>query len=241
MNIDKIKTLFMQFHFLNAMRILSGEVTRKLFDPYNITSYPQTGEDRILEAMLGESGFYIDVGCNHPQFYSNTFALYRKGWRGINIDANQGLIQKHQQIRKHDTNLCAVVSNIEQEAVFTEFEDSLVSSLDSEHVSQWRENRSVKQQHTATTQSLTSILNEHRVSCPIDLLCIDVEGHDFEVLCSLDLNRYRPKLIVIEIHGFDLNDPNSSKIHTYLNSHHYKMVGYVVMNAYFVDTLTNSN
>jgi hypothetical protein len=31
-------------------------------------------------------GFFVDVGCFHPLFYSNTWKLYKKGWRGVNID-----------------------------------------------------------------------------------------------------------------------------------------------------------
>ena len=71
----------------------------------------------------------------------------------------------------------------------------------------------------------------------IDLLSIDVEGHDFEVLSSLDLNIYRPRLIVVEIHKFDINNPSASKIYEYLIEHNYKMVSYAVMNGYFLDAL----
>ena len=31
-------------------------------------------------------GFFVDVGCFHPIKYNNTYRLYRKGWRGVNID-----------------------------------------------------------------------------------------------------------------------------------------------------------
>jgi len=44
-----------------------------------------------------------------------------------------------------------------------------------------------------------------------DLLSIDVEGP--EVLLSINLNRYRPKLILIEMHGFDISNPDANKIH----------------------------
>jgi hypothetical protein len=146
MKLDKISTLFKQLNFLNATRLSIAEVIHKILDPYNITSYSQTGEDRIIDAILSkECGFYVDVGCNHPQYYSNTFALYKKGWNGITIDANEALIQRHKRLREKDSSFCTVVSNQEKEIVFTEFEDSLVSSVDSQHVSEWRKTQKIRE------------------------------------------------------------------------------------------------
>lgn len=235
MRLDKIKTYFHQFRILSAIRLLCAELSRKLFDPYNISSYSQTGEDRIINNILGEAGFYVDVGCNHPKAYSNTFELYKRGWTGITIDANQQLIKKHQRLRKRDLSICAVVSDHEQEVIFTDFEDSLVSSLNSEHISQWEKIRKIKEKRVVNTVSLSSILDSCGVSKYFDLLCIDVEGHDFEVLTSLNFSSYRPKLIVIEMHSFDLLNPSSNKVYEYLRSNDYKMIGYVVMNGYFSD------
>lgn len=235
MKFAKIKTLFRQFGTLNAIRYLYAEINRKIYDPFKITSYSQTGEDRIIEHLLGESGFYVDVGCNHPQYYSNTFSLYKKGWTGITIDACPELIKQHQKLRKRDRSICAVISDKEQEVIFTDFEDSLVSSLDAEHVSEWMKSRKIKEQRVVKTISLNSILDTCKVPSNFDLLNIDVEGHDYEVLTSLDLNIYRPKLIVIEMHGFDLTNPSSSKIYEYLTVNNYKLIGYATMNGYFAE------
>lgn len=235
MNIDKLKTYFLQFGILGATRFLCAELSQKIFDSYKISSYSQTGEDRILCSLLGQTGFYVDVGCNHPQSYSNTFALYKKGWIGITIDANKELIQKHQRLRKRDISLCAVVSDQKREVIFTEFEDSLVSSLNLEHISEWEKKRKVKEKRVVKTVSLSSILDSCKAPKDFDLLCIDIEGHDFEVLSSLNLNIYRPKLIVIEMHKFDFLNPSLSKIYEYLKANHYKMIGYVIMNGYFAD------
>jgi FkbM family methyltransferase len=243
---NKIRTYFYQFRILSAIRFSCAELSRKLLDSCNIPSYSQTGEDRILANILGNTGFYVDgntgfyvdVGCNHPQAFSNTFELYKRGWMGVNIDANQHLIKKHQRLRKRDLSICAAVSDQEQEVVFTDFEDSLVSSLSAEHISEWGKVRKIKEKRIVNTVSLSRILDGCNAPKDFDLLCIDVEGHDFEVLSSLNLSIYRPKLIVIEMHSFDLLDPSSSKIYEYLRVNDYKMMGYVVMNGYFSDVST---
>ncbi len=48
-------------------------------------------EDIILQKFLHgvERGFYIDVGCAHPDKVSVTSLFYRLGWRGVNIDARR--------------------------------------------------------------------------------------------------------------------------------------------------------
>ena len=54
------------------------------------------------------------------------------------------------------------------------------------------------------TRRLETILRSQAVPRRFDLLSIDVEGHDEEVLASLDLSEFQPELIVIEAHGADL-------------------------------------
>lgn len=71
-----INRYFHEFGFVNFIHFLSIELILKAFNPYNIYSYSQTGEDQILTSYLCKNeGFYIDVGCNHPIRYSNTFIL----------------------------------------------------------------------------------------------------------------------------------------------------------------------
>ena len=61
-------------------------------------SYSHYGEDMILNHIFGErkTGFYADVGCYHPKWFSNTKKLYDKGWRGINIDPNMTYLPRKQ-------------------------------------------------------------------------------------------------------------------------------------------------
>lgn len=227
---------FQQFNLFNALKFLLSEVCRKVLDRYSTSSYSQTGEDRIIQAFLGnEPGFYIDVGCNHPQKCSNTFELYKRGWKGIKIDANANLINEQKNLCLADISICAAISDKEHEVVFTEFDDSFVSSISPDHVQEWRQHRSIKATKLVKTVTLTSILSEVGLSSCPDLLCIDVEGHDYEVLKSLDLEVYRPRLIVVEMHGFDLGNPRENLIYVYLVSNGYRMAGFVIMNGYFVD------
>jgi FkbM family methyltransferase len=55
------------------------------------------------------------------------------------------------------------------------------------------------------TQRLDTLLARHAVS-KIDLLVIDTEGHDFEILRTLDFTRFRPVLLMFEHQHLSAND-----------------------------------
>lgn len=237
----RTRLLFEQFRFIKAIRLLIAELVLSLCDRDAIVSYAQTGEDRIIRALLAEhkgpygeeKGFYVDVGCNHPTKFSNTFELYKRGWNGINVDANLALIEQHEQIRPTDQSVYSAVSDSEQEVIFTYFKDDLVSSLSLEHVEAWEEKREVKVRETLTTITLNRILEQKNAPKVFDLLSIDVEGHDFEVLKSIDTNIFKPTLIVIEMHDFEISCCQENEIYRYLTNKGYRMVGYVTMNGFF--------
>lgn len=234
-----LKKLLIQFNVYHAIRLFLAAYFARKTDPYAIASYSQTGEDRIIENYFqSKSGYYIEVGSNHPEYFSNTFSLYKKGWQGISIDANGELIKKHASIRKNDIAICAAVSNKIEELVFTEFEEPLVSSLNSRHIREWQSKRKIRSTRIVTTIDLNSILDKYNAPKKFELLCIDVEGHDFEVISSINLGKYRPNLIVIEMHDFEITNPNDNAIFNYMIENNYKITGYVAMNGYFTDTLS---
>src|SRR5438552_4472595 len=95
--------------------------------------YSQFAEDAVLNSMFEsrhwdmllrqsgmteKKGFYIDVGACAPKQFSNTFFFYKKGWRGINIDATPGSMKAFNKVRKRDINIEAAISDKNQELLF---------------------------------------------------------------------------------------------------------------------------
>jgi FkbM family methyltransferase len=237
MNLGLARTYFRQLRPFDALRYLGLKALQRALDRWAMTSYAQTGEDRIVASLLGPGpGFYVDVGCNHPVRQSNTFELYKRGWRGINVDANEELIALCRRTRPRDVSVCAVISDSQREVVFTEFDDANVSSLSAEHVARWQSQRQIVRRRKAVAQTLDDVLAAANAPHRFELLSVDVEGHDFEVLSSLSLDVYRPKLIVVEMHDFTLAEPARSKAWSHLVANGYELVGYAVMNGYFRDS-----
>jgi FkbM family methyltransferase len=230
--------LFSQFRFVTAVRLLCSDIVRKLFDSNCIQSYSQTGEDRLIDFYLGEtnSTYYVDIGCHQPFALSNTMRLYRRGWHGLCIDGNEKLISRFQKARPRDTCIHACVSNREQQAEFVISSVAAMSTLSDEFEKERLGSDIGRRRVTVQTRTAQSLFETYGVPHEFALLSIDVEGHDFEVLTSFDLNSYKPHLIIIELHDFSIapGKMRANRVCDYLAEHGYELMAYATMNGYFV-------
>ena len=222
-----------------ALRFAAVYATKRLFDANASLNYSQTGEDAMIRSLLDETspGIYVDVGCHDPIRSSNTLSLYLHGWHGINIDANPGLIARFKATRIRDIAVCAAISDEEREVVFHEFEDELVSTLSTDVLPEWQSKWKKRGERVVKTRTLDAVLQEHLApGTQIDLLSVDVEGHDLNVLRSIDLDVFRPKLVIVEMHHLDLEHLTHSPINRHLEARDFRQIGYDTLNGYFVDT-----
>ena len=65
-------------------------VYQKLTGTPYIISYAQTGEDIIVDFLIGAKKIkeftYLDIGANHPVKFNNTYKFYDAGYRGVCIE-----------------------------------------------------------------------------------------------------------------------------------------------------------
>ena len=236
---NKLLLLFRSLPIFLALRLALFYGLKKLLNGNASIIYSQTGEDAIIRTLLdaNKPGFYVDVGCHDPIKASNTFYLYLHGWRGINVDANERLIRKFSSTRRCDIAVCAAISDEEKEMSFYEFREEAVSTLSADILPEWKRNWSLLRERKVATRTLNSLLKEHFPGgVHVDLLTVDVEGHDLNVLRSIDLNTYRPRLIVVEMHHFDIGQAQNHNLVDYLSRFDYRLAGYATMNGYFVDS-----
>lgn len=235
----RIALLFASLPLFLALRFALVYALKYLLNPHASINYSQTGEDAMIRSLLDETrpGVYVDVGCHDPIESSNTLSLYLHGWRGVAIDANPELIERFRTTRRRDRAVCAAISDEEGERVFHEFEDPLVSTLSREVLPEWESKWRKRGERVVRARTLDSVLNEHLPrGSAIDLLSVDVEGHDLSVLRSIDLEAWRPKLIVVEMHHLDLQQIAASPLAQHLTQRGFRQLGYDSLNGYFVDT-----
>ena len=147
--------------------------------------------------------------------------LYQKGWRGINIDISDFSIKLFKFLRPDDFNLNVAVSNKEGEIdMFFQKKLSQLSTIKENSAKKAFQGNILNQK--ILSRKLTSILDEGKYKDQkIDFLNVDAEGADFEVLQSLDFNKYSPELICIEVIEKDLEN---SDVFNFLYKNRYKKI-----------------
>ena len=151
-----------------------------------------------------DNGFYVDVGCYHPIEMNNTYLLYKKNWKGINIDVSKFSIDLFNFLRPNDLNYNLAISNEDGEhEYFYQKKLSKLSTLKKVIAKEvFQENFRIKK---IATNKLTTLIDKTKFkNKKIDFLNVDAEGSDLDVLKSLNFNIYRPKLICVEI----ITDPS---------------------------------
>ena len=203
----------------------------------SFTSYGGCGEDIFISKFFRDlnKGFYVDVGALHPINGSLTYLLYQKGWNGINIDMMQENLKLFNIFRKRDVNLDIAVSSSKGSINAYLFEvGSGVNTNQLKLAKKWK-NKINKDFVTRMVKknTLNNILKNYRVIKDFDFLNIDVEGHEFDVLKGLNLNKYRPKLISIDIHVLKTKEIFRTNIFKYLSKNNYELVSQYKQTSFF--------
>jgi FkbM family methyltransferase len=222
----------------NAIKKLV-DVKNNYFDVYSLKSYSQEGEDMILRRLFEKQhiGFYIDVGAHHPKRFSNTYFFYKKGWNGINIDAMPESMKPFDKIRSRDINIEKPVSDKKQVLTYYAFNEPALNGF-SKELSEERNGKGnyfVEFTKDIETSTLEEILDNHLpINQQIDFLSIDVEGLDFMVLKSNNFDKYKPKVILIEILGSSLSNIEENEITKFLRDFNYSVYAKAVNTVIFI-------
>lgn len=164
----------------------------------------QTGEDIVLwDLFRGQhDGFFIEAGAYDGTTLSVSYLFEAIGWKGLLVEAIPEACSKCVASRPGSRVVNAALSKrgSSGEAAFTVVEGSEWKQLFSylhatpEHAARTQgcNRRSVRVPLT----TLSALLETH--TGPIDFLVLDVEGTEADVLDGLDLNRHRPRVMMIE-------------------------------------------
>ena len=233
---------------MNLLKIISiylNLIHKKIISKKYFYSYG--GIDSVVNNIFRnqKNGFYVDVGAQHPIKNNNTYLLHKKGWEGINIDLDQKNINLFNVSRKKDCNICAAISSLEKDAnLYYYHEGSPINTLSREVAD--RQKAIIKETRAIRTKTLTSILENSKFkNKEIDFLSIDVEGVELEVLQGLNLNIYKPKIIVVELLDLDskkleiknlnINNVINSEIYKYIEKNNYTMINWLHSDIVFVN------
>ncbi len=210
------KKILKKFHILHSIYIKHKFFIKK-------KSYAMDNEDTAVLNYFKDkkNGFYVDVGCYHPIHRNNTYLLHKQNWSGINIDTSQFSIDLFNYMRPKDLNYsCAISNKNESIKLFYQKEISQLSTTESVQAKTVFQGNIKEKEIQAFT--LDEILNRDKYKdTKIDFLDIDVEGADFKVLEGLSFEKFKPKLICVEIHDKEVKQ---SKIYNFLTNKNYELI-----------------
>lgn len=229
MGFKKLKKLILKFSPQKVINLYQEPLKSRREDTYSTLSYSQEGEDLILKRLFEgqEDGFYIDIGAHHPKRFSNTYLFYKKGWKGINVDATPGSMAEFRKIRPRDVNLEKAISDKKELLKYYIFNEPALNTFSFTEVKKKNGLGGYKiiEELEIQTFQLSEILNEIiGAKQPIDFITIDVEGFDLKVLKSLDWSIHKPSVILIEALNLDVENLMDNKIYKFLRKKSYKLI-----------------
>jgi FkbM family methyltransferase len=157
---------------------------------------------RFLDIVFPEElDGYLDIGAHHPVHISNTYLLYLRGSRGINVEANPALIKPFNEIKPEDINLNIGVSDKVGRMTFFRFGETSGLNTFNPNRAEYVEKElgfPVIDRIDIDVTTVSEIVSKHWGGEFPDYLSLDVEGLDYAILNSIDYARSSPKLVSVE-------------------------------------------
>lgn len=222
------------------------------YEKYTKKSYSISNVDLVIERIFKNknNGIYIDIGCNHPIKYNNTYLLYKKGWHGINIDLDKKSIDQFNKLRKRDINIQALVTSFDDEEknLYFYHERSAINTLSKKLA----ENRSQQYKEIKKIKgiSLNTIIENSKFNeSKISLLSIDIENYEYEALKKFNFNKYKIDIIVteitdtniknLEIYNLSLENIFETNLYKLMLKNNYKLINWVNADLIFIRNASN--
>ena len=238
---EKLKKKFLYSEKKNLPKLLYFFFQFLKFKWKPRTLYSNWGIDLLIKDILKnqkEKGIYIDVGSHHPLINNNTFILYKRGWRGINVDLDFNSIDMFNYFRPKDHNIQIALSN---KIGFTDL--YFFHNRSAKNTITKSRGKGAKSIKRVKTDTLNNIIKNSKINIKkIDFLSIDVEGNELNVLKGLNFKKYRPKIISIEFikpnvkefYQHDIKNIFKSDIYKFMISKKYKLVNWIHDDLIFI-------
>jgi FkbM family methyltransferase len=198
--------------------------------------YSQFGEDKILAELFQSTveGSCVEVGANNGVDDSTTLFFEELGWKCILVEPNPDLCKEIRRKRRSTLFECAISSKRGEAVLY------VAGGADRSHgmstISDSQEDHDRIKSYgfdcvpvKVKVRTLDEILEETGIDCDIDFMSIDVEGLELEVLKGLSIEKWKPKIILVE----DNSNFENKDVRNYLKQHEYVRFDRTGVNDWF--------
>lgn len=173
-----------------------------------LESHAQFAEDRILAEIFGDRarGYCVEVGANDGRTGSASYLFEKRGWQCLLVEPIPALADEIRAHRSCRVVNCAASSQGGEATFFVAESVEAMSTLDlTPHRAEWiRQSGGAVKEITVRTATLDSLLAEAGFP-EIQFITIDVEGHELAVLEGFTLEKYKPRIVILEDNSVDGN------------------------------------
>jgi FkbM family methyltransferase len=183
--------------------------------PANVT---EGNVDRLVRECFfpdGYRGVMVEIGAASPDFLSLGNSFLKAGWRVLSVEPNPIFAEQHRKLG-HEIHEYACSQEDRDDVSFTlvearnlEFEykggkisfesfSSLGIRDDFRKLFSGMEGRFATREIKVKTRRLDTILDGIVDLPPVDIVAIDTEGWELECLKGFSLDRFAPKVLIIE-------------------------------------------
>lgn len=212
------------FIFLSSINIYSYKYPEPI-----IGYFSQKGQDKFLNENIfknKEKGFFVEIGAHDGISFSNTYYFEKYlGWHGICIEPNPEIFKKLTGNRKCYCEQVCISSDfgvkefLKCSGYILEMYSGLLSEIDPRHMrridDEIKQFGGSKEIILVNCTTLSDIFLKHKINY-IDLLSIDIEGGEEAAIKTINFDKIKINIIVIE------NNFNENKIRNFLFSKGYK-------------------
>ncbi len=194
-----------------------------------------------------KDGFFVEVGAYDGWRWSNTLSLVESHWSGIMIEPidkyYNSCVDRYKDNDKIEvSNCCIGWENQTSKKVYfggpcTTIMEEMIPIYNQTDPT---DNHSIDNYEVRDMFTLNKFLEDKKVKKNFEVLCVDVEGAEWKILEVFDLEKWRPKMAIIETHEkhpekLKRESGNSSEINEYFYRHQYRQVYVDDVNSIYVD------
>lgn len=216
------------------------------FQLFNKKTYSQSGEDSIIMYIMAMKGIplsecsYLDLGANHPKIMSNTYFFYEQGARGVLVEANPKLVTELKNERSGDVVLNKCISGKSGEKL--DFNilnlDGLSKAGDVSDILLENPDARIEKTVQLETVSVNDIIEEYFSGKAPLILNLDIEGLEKQILDSINFEKYRPMIMIIEMIPYSkklVTGQKDTELLEYVKSKGYDEYAFTGINSIFID------